>query len=164
MPLGLNFTQIFLHLFNFLLLFAILYFLLYKPVKNFMIHRQEVYKKEAEETAANLERSEKARTEYEQTLAQADEEIAGLMAQSDAKAQDHYDRQVKAAKEEAEKILRDAREEAERQKAAIVQDAQKDISDLVTEATEKLALHQSSEESFQKFLDSVGAGQAELKN
>ena len=44
MPLGLNFTQIFLHLFNFLLLFAILYFLLYKPVKNFMIHRQEVYK------------------------------------------------------------------------------------------------------------------------
>ena len=39
MPLNIDFQQIFLHLFNFVVLFAILYFLLYKPVKNFMDQR-----------------------------------------------------------------------------------------------------------------------------
>ena len=36
MPLNIDLQQICLHLFNFTLLLAILYFLLYQPVKDFM--------------------------------------------------------------------------------------------------------------------------------
>jgi F-type H+-transporting ATPase subunit b len=43
MPLNIDFQQIFLHLLNFTLLFAILYYLLYSPVKNFMAKRDEYY-------------------------------------------------------------------------------------------------------------------------
>ena len=35
-PLNIDFSQILLHLFNVVILFAILYFLIYKPVRNFM--------------------------------------------------------------------------------------------------------------------------------
>ena len=43
-PLNIDWQQILLHLFNFAILFAILYFLLYKPVKDFMAKREEYYK------------------------------------------------------------------------------------------------------------------------
>ena len=40
MPLNIDLQQICLHLFNFTLLLAILYFLLYQPVKDFMAKRR----------------------------------------------------------------------------------------------------------------------------
>ena len=43
MPLNINFQQIFLHLLNFTILFAAMYFLLYKPVKDFMDKRAAYY-------------------------------------------------------------------------------------------------------------------------
>ena len=43
-PLNIDWQQILLHLLNFVILFAILYFLLYDPVKKFMDKRCEYYK------------------------------------------------------------------------------------------------------------------------
>ena len=40
-PLNIDWQQILLHLLNFVILFAILYFLLYDPVKKFMDKRCE---------------------------------------------------------------------------------------------------------------------------
>lgn len=42
LPLNIDWQQILLHAFNFVLLFAILYFLLYKPVKDFMEKRENI--------------------------------------------------------------------------------------------------------------------------
>lgn len=44
MPLNIDWQQILLHLLNFVILFAILYFLLYKPIKDFMQKRMDYYK------------------------------------------------------------------------------------------------------------------------
>ena len=55
MPLNIDLQQIFLHLFNFTLLFGILYFLLYSPVKNFMAKREGYYADMEKEANANLE-------------------------------------------------------------------------------------------------------------
>ncbi len=43
-PLNIDWQQILLHLFNFVILIAGLYILLYKPVKNFMAQREQHYK------------------------------------------------------------------------------------------------------------------------
>ena len=43
MPLNIDWQQILLHLLNFLILFAGLYFILYKPVKKFMKKRADGY-------------------------------------------------------------------------------------------------------------------------
>ena len=42
-PLNIDWQQILLHLFNFVILFAVLYFLLYSPVKKFMDERQKQF-------------------------------------------------------------------------------------------------------------------------
>ena len=42
-PLNIDWRQILLHLLNFVILFAVLYFLLYKPVKNYGEKRKKHY-------------------------------------------------------------------------------------------------------------------------
>ena len=51
MPLNIDWQQILLHAFNFIILAAGLTFLLFKPVRKFMQERQEKYRKTAEEHA-----------------------------------------------------------------------------------------------------------------
>ena len=59
MPLNINIQQILLHLLNFVILFAILYFLLYNPVKKFMEKRTEEYKKMDDSAKQNLAEAER---------------------------------------------------------------------------------------------------------
>ena len=55
MPLNIDWQQILLHAFNFIILAAGLTFLLFKPVKKFMAAREESYKKAAEEHRQKLD-------------------------------------------------------------------------------------------------------------
>ena len=56
MPLNINLQQILLHALNFVILFGVMYFLLYKPVKSFMDSRKAHYEKMDED--ANKVRGE----------------------------------------------------------------------------------------------------------
>ena len=61
-PLNIDWQQILLHLFNFLILFGGLYLLLYRPVKAFMDKRTAYYADmdaEAKRKLADAERQEK---------------------------------------------------------------------------------------------------------
>ena len=78
MPLNIDWQQILLHLLNFTLLFGILYFLLYKPVKDFMDKRVQHYQELDDQAKEALAAAEAARSEQEQKLAAADEEIAAM--------------------------------------------------------------------------------------
>jgi len=156
--LGLNFTQILLHLFNFLLLFAILYFVLYKPVKNFMEKRQATYQQVDDEARENLRKSEETKASYETRMAEAETEISEMRAKAREEVSAKRDKQIQAANEEAEKIIREAKAEANREKENIIAEAQQEISEMVTDATEKLALKASAGEAFDQFLDAVDLG------
>ena len=58
MPLNINLQQILLHALNFVILFGALYFLLYKPVRDFMDSRKAHY----EICIKKMQRSRKKRT------------------------------------------------------------------------------------------------------
>ena len=73
-PLNINWQQILLHLFNFAVLFGILYYLLYSPVKKFMAKREEYYKKMDDDAKKNLENSENAMKEYKDKISNAEKE------------------------------------------------------------------------------------------
>ena len=155
LPLNINFTQIFLHLLNFLILFAILYFLLYKPVKNFMAKREQTYRDMDDEARDNLKASEEAKVQYETKISEAESEISQMKAKSRQEIEDKKGVQLKAAQDEAERIIREAKEEAGREKDRILSEAQAEISEMVTDATEKLALQATAGQAFDQFLDAV---------
>ena len=159
MPLNIDWQQILLHLFNFIVLFAILYFLLYKPVKQFMDKRTEYYKKLDEEAKQNLADAEKAKEEYARRLSAVDSEIAEIKEKERRELEEAKATRLKRAQEDADKIVRDAREDIEQERARMIKEAQTEISDCIVSATEKIVLQSSTSESYEQFLAAVERGE-----
>ena len=151
MPLNINFQQILLHLFNFVLLASGLYLLLYKPVLAFMQKRQDHYAELDRQSAEREAAAQAALSEYEKRLETADEEIK----QRAASRQESLLR----AKEQADRLLSDARAAAQQERAAILKGAQKDIAELVVSAAEKLSQKELDPESeralYDRFLEAA---------
>ena len=136
MPLNIDWQQILLHWMNLAILTGGLYFLLFKPVKQFMEKREAYYRERDEEAAGKLAEAERIKAEYQAKLDAADEEIR----QSRAKAQ---------------QILTHARAEAEHDREEILRSSQRELRKLASEATKRLALER---DPFDQFLDLAEEG------
>lgn len=94
-PLNVDWQQILLHLFNFIILFGGLWLLLYKPVKNFMAKREAYYKDMDKAAAEKLAAAENEQQKYSGLIGKAQDEAAELkkkaMADADAAAKAHLD-------------------------------------------------------------------------
>lgn len=159
LPLNIDWQQILLHLFNFVLLFAILYFLLYQPVKEFMDKRTQYYKKIDDDAKSNFEDSQKTKEEYENKLAAADAEISARNEKARKEQEESKARKIKEAEKEAEKIIKDAHETLEKERVKMLKEAQDEISDMVVSVTEKIVLQASTSESYEQFLTAVEKGE-----
>lgn len=154
-PLNIDWQQILLHLFNFTILFAILYFLLYKPVKEFMNKRVAYYKDIDDKAAKKLEEAEQIKSEYELKIQKVDEEIRQEKERVRTDLEKASARRIKDATNEASRIMTKAKEEAEIEKSKIINSAQAEISTMVAIATEKLALKATTSEAYDQFLDAT---------
>ena len=154
MPLNINLQQILLHLFNFILLFGILYFLLYKPVKDFMDKRQKEYEKLDQETKSRLEEANAKEAEYTRRLEGAEAEIRAMKSEAHREAEEEAARRVKDAETEAAQVLAKARAEASAEKERIVKSADKEITGLVTAAARKM-IFKDTDEAYEKFLGTL---------
>ena len=110
MPLNIDFTQVLLHMLNFVILAGALGFLLFKPITKFMADRQKHF----------------------EDLAKENEEAAKKEAAETAK---EY---IDSAHQKANAIIAAAETEAEKRKESILDSAQTEISELVLSATQKL--------------------------
>lgn len=158
LPLNIDWQQILLHLFNFVILFAILYFLLYKPVKDFMEKRTEYYKKLDDDAKLNFEASEKTKEEYLKKLTAAEDEIIANKEKARKELEESKTMKIKEAEKEAGKIVAEAYQTLEKERAKMLKEAQNEISDMVVTATEKIVLQSSTSESFEQFLAAVERG------
>lgn len=159
MPLNIDWQQILLHLLNFTVLFAILYFLLYKPVKQFMDKRTEYYKQLDASAKKSLAEAEEAKEKYSNRLADVETEISAVKAKARNELEQAKGEKLKHAEEEAQKILSNARQSIENDRAKMIKEAQKEISDMVISATEKIVLQQSAPQSYEQFLSEVERGE-----
>ena len=153
MPLNINIQQILLHLLNFVILFAILYFLLYNPVKKFMEKRTEEYKKMDDSAKQNLAEAERIKDKYTKRIMSADAEIEKMKADAEKDAESLADKRLKIAELEAETIIKTARSVAENEKKKIIDSAQKDIAEIITTAAEKVV--GSSSDVYNDFLENA---------
>ena len=158
LPLNIDWQQILLHLFNFVILSGILYYFLYSPVKEFMDKRIEYYKKLDEDAKSNLEISESSKTEYINKLKATDKEISAKKEKAFKEIEAVREKRVKNAEEEAEKIILQTRQLLDTEYEKMIKEAQKEISDMVITATEKVILQSGTSESYEQFLDAVERG------
>lgn len=151
-PLNIDWRQILLHLFNFVILMGGLYFLLYSPIKRFMEKRQEYYRQidnDAKQKRLSADEMEKAAN---QRLDDVEQEIMKQRLKAEADIRCQTDLRLQEAREQAEKIISDAKKIAETEKRAILEDAEKDIIAMTKEASAKI-VYEDTNEAFDVFLE-----------
>jgi len=156
MPLNIDLQQILLHLFNFVVLFAILYFLLYKPVKNFMDKRTAAYEEMDRQAKEALAQAEASKREYTEKLAQADREIAAHRAQAQQALDTQAEAQRKQAQAEADRLIASARRTAESDRARMLREVQSEIAEMAVGAAEKIVSGASTAQAYDDFLSAQG--------
>ena len=147
--------QILLHWMNLAILTGGLYFLLYKPVKQFMAKREEHYRLLDEQADEKIAQAEQLKAGYQAKLDGADEEIRQERARSQQAAQQSAQEQLDQARAQAEQIVTRARAEADRLQEQALYDSQQDIRRLAEEAAKRLALQR---DPFDQFLDLAEGG------
>ena len=143
-PLNIDFRQILLHVFNFLILFGGLYLLLYKPVKAFMEKRKAHYAEMEEEAKEKQKEAEANRLMYLEKLENAEAEIAEMKKKAADEANQAADAYLKDAKAEKDALLLKAKKDAEAEKEKILAKANSSIEDMVSKAIDK-ALSENSD-------------------
>jgi len=154
MPLNINFQQIFLHLLNFTILFAVLYFLLYKPVKDFMDKRAAYYEDLDRQAKENLASAERVKADYEAKLANAGEEIHRQKAEAQQEAINAAQLQLERAKAEAAHLLTQARAEAQAEREHIIGQARREVADMAAIAAKKIVVDSTSD-AYDQFLEAA---------
>ena len=157
MPLNIDWQQILLHWMNLAILTGGLYFILYKPVKQFMNKREEYYRELDRQAEDKLARAERVQAEYQAKLDGAEEEIREARAQAQQSAQQSVQEQLAQAKDQAEQIVAHARVEAEHNRDQIIKQSQRELKDLAARAAKKLAAHPEAD-PFEQFLDLTEGG------
>ena len=147
MPLNIDWQQILLHWMNLAILTGGLYFLLYKPVKQFMEKREAYYRDLEDQAAGKLREAEELKAAYRAKLDGAEEEIHQARAKAQQSVQQSAQEQLDQAHAQAEQIVAHAHAEADRFREQAVYDSQRDIR--------RLALQQ---DPFDQFLDLAEGG------
>ena len=155
MPLNIDWQQILLHWMNLAILTGGLYFLLYKPVKQFMAKREEYYRDLDKQADEKIAQAEQLKADYAGKLAGADEEIHQARAHAQQAAQQSAQEQLEQARAQAEQIVAHAHAEAERVREQARYDSQQDIRKLAETAARRLALQR---DPFDQFLDLAEGG------
>lgn len=151
LPLNIDWQQILLHFFNFVILIGGLYILLYKPIKDFMDKREEHYKQMDDEANAKLQEANAKQESVNLQIANADKDINEAKALAHKQVEEEKALMVKKANDEANKIIEDAKAKAKVEHDKIIVSASSDIKDLASQTVKKIL----SENSYDKFLDTV---------
>ena len=155
-PLNIDWQQILLHLFNFAILAGGLYFLLYKPVKDFMAKRESYYQNMDNETKSKLKEAEELKVSYNRQLSDVAQEIAAKCTEAQKAIDASREEQLQQAREEAARIVETARVNSEQEHNKMLANVQKEISDLALTTTEKILL-KGEGSPFEQFLNAANA-------
>ena len=158
MPLNIDWQQILLHWMNLAILTGGLYFLLFKPVKQFMEKREAHYKDLDAQAAGKLQEAERVKAEYQARLAGAEEEIHQSRIKAQAAVQQSAEEQLAQAQAQARQIIAHAQAEAEHSRERVMRESQKELRKLAAEAARKLAVQA---DPFSQFLDLAEGGRHE---
>ena len=150
-PLNIDFQQILLHLFNVVILFAILFFLVYKPVKNFMDKRKQEYLDMDKEAENKVKEANELKEEYEEKLRQSEAEIKAMRSEASRDALEKAHAIEEEARDHAEKILELARMQADNEKDKILGSAGEEVAKLAKDAASR-AMFGSPSEAYDSFL------------
>lgn len=123
---------------NIFILFTLASYLLFNPVRKMLADRQAKITAQREKTAADMEKADMLKAEYEEKLKGVNKEVEAILSDARRKALKNQERIESEAREEAARIIDNARKEAELEKQKAADDVKKEIIMVSTLMANKL--------------------------
>lgn len=112
---------------NIFILFTILSYVLFNPVRKMLQDRQDKITKEREDALTDRESASALKSEYENRLNHVEKEAELILSEARRKALQNEERIVQEARNEATRIIEHAREQAELEKKKVTDEVKKEI-------------------------------------
>jgi F-type H+-transporting ATPase subunit b len=145
---------------NLLVLFIAVKLLFFKPILAIIAKRQEEAEAQFNEAAKKQEEADKLKDQYNNSLAEIEEEKRREVAAARKEADEKGRKIISDAREEAFKVSEKIVSEANAEKDKIIKSAEKDIADMVVDATTKIVGSKSGAEIdsslYDEFLGKAG--------
>jgi F-type H+-transporting ATPase subunit b len=127
-------------------LFILLGYLLFEPVKQVLAKRTERIRDDIKQAADIKETAVELQTSYEAKLREVDKEAESILSSSRKKALDHEKEIIARADDEGERILARARLEIQREKEQAKDDMRKEIISVATIMASKFVVSEIDED------------------
>lgn len=127
-----------IHLVNILVLYLLLRVLIWKPVRKFMVDRENRIQAQLDNAAQLKEAAEKTKQDYDQRMAEVQAACEELLAEGRKQAQAAGQQYVDDAKAEAQHILDQARADAKEEKQRALDDAKSELASLAVDLARRV--------------------------
>lgn len=115
---------------SFLVLVAILWKVLFKPITNFLERRSQDIKDTLEGVEKSRIEIEQMKSEYQAQIREAEAKAEGIIQQAVKDSEVRKDKIILQAKEEADKLIKKAKLEISKEKEKALQSLRKEVADL----------------------------------
>ena len=143
--MDIHLVDIVIHIVNIVVLFVVLRILLYKPVKKFMQAREDRLKAEKQEVIDSRAETEELKKQYEEKLADAQNEAKNIIRESGEKAQAQGAQIIREAEDKAAHILSDAEIEAQKVKDKAAESMKQDVVSAAADMASKILSREVNE-------------------
>ncbi len=161
--LGISLPTLIAQIVNFVILFAILYLVAYKPVMRMLDERSRRVKESVEQTESIKEQATRAEEEAQKRIEAASKEGQELVARAVRAGEEARRQAQQVARQEAEALIAKARPEIQRERDEAIDELRKELADLTILAAEKVIEGSLDKEAHRKLIDKVLEESSTLK-
>lgn len=127
-----------IHLVNILVLYILLRVLIWKPVRKFMLDRENRIQSQLDDAAQLKETAEKTKQDYDARMAQVQATCEELLSEGRKQAQAAGQQYIDDAKAEAQHIVDQARSDAKEEKQRALDDAKSELASLAIDLARRV--------------------------
>ncbi len=153
--IGIDWQVLLAQLINFGILFGLLFFLLYKPMRRMLDERSARIKESMDQAEQIKEQLARTDEQVKEQLEAARKEGQGILAQAAQMGERLKEEAREGAKQEAETIVARARGEIERERDEAIEDLRSQFADLAIAAAEKVVSETLDKEKHRRLIDEV---------
>ena len=153
--LGISLPTLLAQIVNFIILFALLYLVAYKPIMRMLDERSQKIKESMEQTEYIKEQAARAEEEVKKQLEAASKEGQKVIAQAVRTGEETKREAQQEARKEAESLIARARMEIQQERDDAIGELRKEFADLTILAAGKVIDRSLDKEAHRQLIDKV---------
>lgn len=153
--LGINLSTLLAQIVNFIILFALLYFLAYKPILKMLDNRSTKIKESMEQTEQIKNQAERAEEKVSRQIDVARQQGQEILAQASKTGDELRLKAQQDARQDTEILINRARKEIRLERDEAIDNLRHEFADLTIKAAEKVIEHSLDKQAHRELIDKV---------